>query len=261
MCIRDRSRTPLRRAGRRGGLLRICFIEAGNGSHAKSGMRYSKSGRQEQECQVGAFFAAFVRGGAFCVELGATLLVLLGGGAFCVVPGATLPVSLGGGAFRSVLARAGSGRVVLATRSVGGSDMIPSHASSGMALALMHAIKGGDQEAAGRCWFVASVFHAFTRRSSECRGLKFGAAMAPKVRSAATRGVRQSLTCGSSFGFNFGLSCTLSDSVLYSQRHAVHFFSFHQSHAFFFRLGRSGRRSGGRTRRRQNGSKQKHRLA
>ena len=61
-------------------------------------MRYSKSGRQEQECQVGAFFAAFIRGGAFCVELGATLLVLLGGGAFCVVPGATLLVLLGGGA-------------------------------------------------------------------------------------------------------------------------------------------------------------------
>ena len=41
-----------------------------------------------------------------------------------------------------------------------GSDMIPSRASSGMVLALMHAIKGGDQEAAGRCWFVASLFHS-----------------------------------------------------------------------------------------------------
>ena len=95
---------------------------------------------------LGATLLVLLGGGAVCVKLGATLLVLLGGGAFCVVPGATLPVSLGGGAFRSVLARAGSGRVVLATRSVGGSDMIPSHASSGMALALMHAIKGGDQE-------------------------------------------------------------------------------------------------------------------
>ena len=41
-----------------------------------------------------------------------------------------------------------------------GSDMIPSRASSGTALALMRAIKGGDQEAAGRCWFVASLFHS-----------------------------------------------------------------------------------------------------
>ena len=70
----------------------------------------------------------------------------------------------------------GQGGLVLATRSVGGSDMIPSHASSGMALALMHAIKGGDQEAAGRCCLlVRSQLVSFTRRSSECRGLKFGA--------------------------------------------------------------------------------------
>ena len=78
--------------------------------------------------------------------------------------------------------------MVLATRSVGRlrHDTLPCQQRHGISLDACYQGRGPGSRGS---LLVRSQLVSFTRRSSECRGLKFGAAMAPKVRSAATRGI------------------------------------------------------------------------